>query len=461
MAEDTFAGDIRAYAYAGIISAGPWIISILCLAFLWLFSYPDLAIGPQKLFRVTVVYTFAYSLITTGAIQLVVTRFLADRLYLKQKNIMLPTYVGLLLVTVGVQGLSAAIFYANVDASLSFKIASVMLYVAVSCIWQTMIFLSASHDYMAIAWAFFIGAVMSFFGALVLGKYWGLEGHLFGFTLGQIAIVVLLMYRVFYEFDSPVTCRFDFIRQIPKYYQLLLMGIFYYTAIWIDKIIYWYSPSGDPIHSLFYSHYPYDSCCFVAFLTIIPGLAHFLVDMETNFYEAYKGFYGAIINKGSFQTILLKKKEMIQTLRDSAGRMFVMQTACTAIFLFLAPYFIQFLSLKPEHLSTVRLVGIGTYFHAFLLVLFIIILYFDRRIEALTVAIFFFITNAAGTFLVIRFAPEWMGLGYTAAAFSTFCLALFLLARTVKNIEYLTFVEQPLARRSLPKELRPLQKIGV
>ncbi|MGH7197299.1 MAG: exopolysaccharide Pel transporter PelG [Candidatus Omnitrophota bacterium] len=452
MADDTFIGDIRAYLYAGIISAGPWIISVLCLAFLWMFSYPALTIGPQKVFRVIVVYTFAFSLITTGWIQLVVTRFLADRLYLKQKNILLPDYVGLMLVTVLFQGASAVVFYAFTDLSLGLKITGVMLYVAVSCIWQTMIFLSASRDYLAIVWSFFIGALASFFGALMFGKYFGLEGHVFGFSAGQILIAFLLMFRVFYEFDSPLSCRFDFFRQIHRYFDLLLMGVFYFTAIWIDKIVYWFSASGDRIAPLFYSHYPYDSCMFIAFLTIIPALAHFLVDVETNFYEMYKGFYGAIMNKGSYQTIMAKKKEMVQTLYDSGSRMFVLQTAVTTLFLFGAPHFIQFLSLKPEHLWTVRAAGLGTYFHSFLLVTLIIILYFNRRKEALAVAVFFFFSNALATYAVIRWKPEWMGLGYAASAFLSAGFALIVLACNVRDIEYLTFTEQPIVKPSLPKE---------
>jgi uncharacterized membrane protein len=455
MAEDTFIGDIRAYLYAGIISAGPWIISVLCLSFLWLFSYPDLAIGPQKLFRTMVVYTFAFSLITTGWIQLVVTRFLADRLYLKQKNILLPDYVGLMFVTILFQGATAGLFYAYSGLSLSLKISGVMMYIAISCVWQTMIFLSASRDYLAIVWAFFIGALASFFGALVFGKYYGLHGHVFGFTAGQAVIAFLLMFRVFYEFDSPITCRFDFFRQISKYFDLLLIGIFYFTAVWIDKIIYWFSPTGDRIEALFFSHYPYDSCMFIAFVTIIPALAHFLVDLETNFYESYKGFYGAILNKGSYQTILAKKKEMVQSLYDSASRMFILQTVVTTLYVFGAPHFVPLMSLKPEHLWTVRAAGLGAYFHAFLLVTIIIILYFNRRKEALAVAIFFFFSNAGATFAVIHWKPEWMGSGYAASAFLSMGFALGVLAWSIRNIEFLTFTEQPVSKAALPKETAP------
>jgi len=453
MAEETFIGDMRAYVFAGVISAGPWLISIVALAFLWTFSYPDMLSIDKQLLRVTVVYSFAYSLITTGVIQLVITRFLADRLYLKQKNILLPTYVGLMALTVVIQGISASIYYSFFqEVSLNYKITAVMLYVAISCIWQTMIFLTASRDYLAVVWAFLIGAVVSFFGALYLGAHFGMDGHLLGFTLGQILFVFLLMWRMFYEFDSTVSITFDFLRQMPKYVDLLLMGIFYYLAVWVDKMIYWYSPGGEHIADLFYTHYPYDSCMFIAFVTIVPALAHFLVDVETHFYECYKGFYGAIMNRGSYQSIMLKKKEMVQTLFDSGSRMVVLQTMITVLFLFFAPQIAKFLSLRPEDVSVLYAAAIGAYFHAFLLVLYIVILYFDRKRGAMYISLFFLVTNASFTLYVLNYAPEMMGIGYMLSAFLSFCFALGLLIYNIRNIEYITFTEQPLEQRTLPKE---------
>jgi uncharacterized membrane protein len=306
---------------------------------------------------------------------------------------------------------------------------------------------------MAIVWTFFLGAVASFGGAIFLGRQYGFEGHLYGFTIGQVLVVFMLMYRIVYEFNSPITCRFDFLRQFPKYPKLIWVGVFYYAAIWADKIIYWYAPTGEHIQAYFYSHYPYDSCMFLAFLTIIPALAHFMVDVETNFYEAYKSFYGAIANKGSFQTIMAKKKEMVQVLYDSTSRMFVMQTAVTTLFILLAPHLIKFLSLREEHLWTVWAAGIGTYFHAFLLVTIIIILYFDRLMDTLWVGLFFLLTNSVGTWMVMRFWPEYMGAGYAASTFLSTCFAIGILAKNVRHIEYLTFTEQPISKPSLPKEI--------
>lgn len=449
--ENTFSGDFKAYFFAGIISSGPWLISIVALGLLWMFSAPRIGFEEQKLFRVIVVYTYAYSLITTGAVQLVITRFLADRLFLKQRNIFLPTYAGLMTLTAIIQGLTASIFYSMTDVDLHFKLSGIILYVAISLIWQTMIFLSASRDFFSIVTAFFWGFLISFVGAMLLGTNFGFNGHLLGFTIGQVIIVILLVYRIFCEFDSQVECNFDFLRQMNKYYDLFLIGIFYFTAVWVDKIIYWYSPTGEHVTSLFYSQFPYDSCMFLAFLTIIPALAYFMVDIETGFYDKFKGFYGAIVNKGALGEIREEKKEMSGVLRNALMRLLVLQILITGVYLFFSPQILKFLQLEPMHLTVIRYAGIGTFFHVLMLVTIIVILYFDRRMIALATSFVFFITNTAFTLAVIKFYPEYMGLGYAASTFVSFIFAFILMSVSVRDIEYLTFTGQPFQAPRLPK----------
>lgn len=51
------------------------------------------------------------------------------------------------------------------------------------------------------------------------------------------------------------------------------------------------------MHSLFYTHFPYDSAMFFAYITIVPALALFLVRVETEFYTEYKAYFGGILAK--------------------------------------------------------------------------------------------------------------------------------------------------------------------
>jgi len=79
------------------------------------------------------------------------------------------------------------------------------------------------------------------------------------------------------------------------------------------------------------------------------------------------------------------------------------------------------------------------------------LLYFDRRRAALTVALFFLLANSGITLYIIRFAPSFMGAGYASATLLSSIFAIFLLCWSIRNIEYLTFVGQPLRAPKLPK----------
>jgi uncharacterized membrane protein len=85
------------------------------------------------------------------------------------------------------------------------------------------------------------------------------------------------------------------------------------------------------------------------------------------------------------------------------------------------------------------------------------LLYFDRKKAALTIALFFLLTNTIFTLVIIRFYPGLMGVGYASAAFLSAIFAMLLLRANVKSIEYLTFIEQPLKAPKLPKA--PAEKI--
>lgn len=455
MDEETFTGDFKAYFFAGIVSSGPWVVSIISSFFLWFLSASFFGLEALKLFRVVVVYTYAYSLIFTGLIQFALNRFLSDKLYLKQRNVFLPTYISIMLFTIISQGMIAIIFYGLNQVDFYFKIIGVVLFIAVSCIWQTMIFLSTSKDYGPIMGAFFWGNIAGIFLAVIFGPKGGFNGYLLGYTIGQVATLFFLVHRVFLEFYSTVSFNFEFFLYLKKYFKLFVIGTFYYIAIWVDKLIYWYSPAGEHNKAFFYSHFPYDSCMFLAFLAIIPALAHFMIDVETNFYEKYKGFYGAIVNKGTLRVIDKSKKAILKVLFESSSRLIMLQTVVSVAFICYASVFIRLLHLLPESRFLLWMGGIGTYFHVFVLVSMILILYFDRQGAALSLAVCFLLTNTVFTLLVIKFAPHLMGLGYACSAAVSAIYGVVLLFINIRNIEYLTFVYQPILKSKLPKVAPP------
>ncbi|MFX5494607.1 exopolysaccharide Pel transporter PelG, partial [Acinetobacter baumannii] len=67
---------------------------------------------------------------------------------------------------------------------------------------------------------------------------------------------------------------------------LLLTGLCYNLGIWIDKFIFWFNPSTSDLGiGPLRASILYDLPIFLAYLSIIPGMAVFLVRIETDFAE--------------------------------------------------------------------------------------------------------------------------------------------------------------------------------
>ncbi|NOZ01765.1 MAG: exopolysaccharide Pel transporter PelG [Deltaproteobacteria bacterium] len=440
----TFSEWLKLYTYSAVIFSGPWLISIMALAALAVFVLPSMMEFEVRIFTVIIVYIYCFSLITTGTIQLVVTRYVSDQFYMKNPEAVVPTFVGSIFVTVLVQTATGAIALYFADLDLLYKIAALGLYVTVSVVWIEMLFLSAAKDYTNIVLSFAIGYLSSFLCARALGIWFGLDGLAIGFLIGQVALVVLLMYRIFSEYRFGRGFNFAFLGHIKKYPSLVVAGVAYNAAIWVDKIIFWYSPSGLHVHSIFYTHFPYDSAMFLAYVTIIPTIAIFMLRIETDFYMKYKSYYGCILQKAPLGRILKRKEEMIDVLRDAWKTATIYQGVISLGSFILMPWIVALLGIDPAMTPVFRVAIVGAFFHAGLVILLILLLYFDFRGSAMFMSLVFLLSNTAFT-LVTTMMPMWtMGFGYMASCLLTLVVGYVVLAQRIKNLEYLTFMRQPL-----------------
>ena len=83
---DNYWSVLRAYGYAGLVSGGPWVLSILSIMMIGILA---IMLGVEQrevnAFQICVTYLMAGSLIWTGGMQLMFTRFVADRTYAHDK----------------------------------------------------------------------------------------------------------------------------------------------------------------------------------------------------------------------------------------------------------------------------------------------------------------------------------------------------------------------------------------
>ena len=226
---------------------------------------------------------------------------------------------------------------------------------------------------------------------------------------------------------------------------IVLAGLFYNLAIWIDKIVFWASPDAMQIYPLIRIFPVYDSVVFLAYMTIIPALSIFLIEVETDFYVHYKDYYTQVLGKAPLSAIMKAKTGMAKSLRKSAMTVITCQGIVTIVVITFAPEITSFFNMQAVQIPIFRITTLGAFLHSILLIAIIVILYFDLRRLALIVTLMFVVTNGIFTYFTISQPLPYIGYGYFFSVLITLAFAFYALDYKLKRLEYITFALQPLA----------------
>ena len=442
--KDSIFGVLRAYGYAGVISSGPWVLSILSVMLIGVMSIGRVI--PKTLivqYLVSVTYLMAASLVVTGPLQLMLTRFISDRLFEKRHQAVLPNLFGALLLTTlfsGVLGSLFAVFLFH--QTFLYELLMLASFVALANIWMVVIFLSGMKSYNAILVVFAAGYGVAIIASLLLRPA-GMEGLLAGFLIGQCVLLFAMLHLVVRQYPGEALVSMEFLSPKKSYYSLAVTGLMFNMAIWADKFIFWSNPgTSQSIIGPLHASIIYDLPIFLAYLSIIPGMAVFLVRMETDFVESYDHFYTAIREGDTLKHIRLYKDAMVLNIKQGIYEIFKVQ-GLTVILLFLAagPLMDAIgISRLYIRLFQVDLVGIGI--QVLLLAILNVTFYLDLRVMACLLSGIFLFINIAASWSSICLGPHYFGLGFATATALTSLVGLFLLDRKLKNLEYETFMLQ-------------------
>ncbi len=444
--EDTYTGLLKGHLYSAVISSGPMLTSVICIGLLGVMSWPVLKMEEYLLFRTTIVYVFAFSIIFTGVFQMITTRYIADRLFMKESKGLIPCFVALMAITVVSQALIGSVFFRYVVDDWKYVFVATSLYVVISCLWNTMIFISAVKNYKMIFVGFFIGAVVSLVAGHCMGVAVGMIGYLTGFTIGQFVILVFLIACFVNEFDYVRPISFNFIHYFRKYPELCISGLVINLAVWIDKFMFWFSPYGSKVKGIFSTFPLYDGAFFIAYLTIIPALSLFLMRVETGFYQKYREYYKVIMGKAPLSKIEKAKENIVADLKESIMVLLKVQGAITVVLIVGAVKVIQIAKLQWAQIILFKIGCLSAFLLIFFQLLLIILYYFEFRREACYLTVMFFVSNIIASFITINLGFRSFGYGFFSSCFLCLFAGYFVLNHKLKNLECITFISQPIKR---------------
>lgn len=436
---------VRAYAYAGLISSGPWVLSIVGLVVIGVLSVnivvPNLLVTQ---FQVSVTYLIAGSLILTGVVQLAFTRWVSDQLFARKGVDIVPNFAGVLLVTNLAAGTLAVMlaFLEFRNESALYRVLMVAGFVTMCDIWVATIFMSGLKFYKTIVGLFGGGYAISVLLAVLLREY-GLEGLLGGYVVGQFLMLVGMFFIILRSFPAERLIAFDCFQPGAMLPTLMAVGFLYNFAIWADKIVFWVAPeTSQAVIGPLRASVIYDMPVFLAYLSIIPGMAVFLVRFETDFVEWYDKFYNAVRDGGSLEEIARMRDEMVFAVRQGLFDIVKIQTLAVLVMVVFAPTIFEKLGISPLYLPLFYVDAVAASMQVALLAVMNVFFYLDRRRAVLATVALLSVLNVVLSIVSLKLGVAFYGYGFAAALLITLVVSLRILERKISRLEYETFMLQ-------------------
>ncbi|MBF0161480.1 MAG: exopolysaccharide Pel transporter PelG [Magnetococcales bacterium] len=429
------------YSYAFIITSGPWILTSLTVFGALVIGSSFISNDAKETFRIIIIYNFSFSLVFSGPIIMVTTRILSDMIYQKQVTEATGLLVGSLSVLLGGQSLLAIPFYLQTSLSSMEILQSIIGYLLVSGVWLVTVFISALKGYRTIIIAFFIGLLLATILSGVLSIQYGLLGMLTGFNIGISVILFSMLARILSEYQYPVRHPFKFLLKIPPYWMLAISGFLNNISGWADKWIMWFSPHGQRLSCGLISYPEYDSAMFLAYLTIIPSMAAFMVSTETRFFEKYLMFFKSIYEHHPYSDIDNQRRALQEDIMHSGRNLFILQGTITATIILTSQPMFDFFGISYLELSMFHFGALGVFFHVMTLFILTILTYFDLRKPVVALNALYLFFNVIFTVLSIYFGMPYYGFGYLAASLIVFSAAYITLFHHLERLPYYVFIK--------------------
>ena len=441
---ETLTGYVRAYGYAGLISSGPWIMSVLSMVLLsWLLGPLMAERKDLDYFSASITHVYAFSLILVGPLQLVLTRFAADKFAARRQTDIFPSYLAALALTsVLAAALGFGFFGLVVKGPILHRVSAAALMVYVANIFISSNYLTALRDHRTVVISFAAGYAASLLAAWVAAKWFGPMAAMAGFACGHAVLFLLLVRALHREFGRNVSPSWEVLGYFRRFPSLALVGLFYNLGIWADKLMFWWlSDQSVEINGL-YTTPEYDVAICLSLLAIVPGMAVFFLKLETDFAEEYERFFDAIESRRPLSAIRDAKAGIVATLRRGFAQLFKVQGLVTVLLVAFAGLLGAFLAIGSVKVGIFQVTLFGTFMLIGFLSMLTILFYVDDRKGALLCTAVFAIANAGLSFPTLKANEAWFGFGFVVAAALGMALAAWRVNGRVSQLESYIFRAQ-------------------
>jgi len=312
-------------------------------------------------------------------------------------------------------------------------------------VWLVVSALSAVRHHGRVLRCFLAGYAVTF-GAILALAHRGLGAMLAGFALGQGTLLIAALATFARAYPGAEGVRFEFLGKGRRYLDLACVGLLFNLGVWVDKVLFWFDPiTGQRVLGPLHASEVYDLPLFLAYLSIVPGMAVFLIRVETDFAQAHHAFYGAIEGGAPLRVFEPLRDAMVVAVRRCIGDIYRVQGLTVALCFVAGPGLLSWFGIPRLHVPLFLADATAVGFQVVLLAVISVLFYLDRRGTVLWLCALLVISNVACTWLSHRLGPAYYGCGFAAAVALTSLLGLWALTRAFATLVRDTFMLQRVA----------------
>lgn len=432
---------VKGFTSAAFIASGPMIISILMIVFIdRILKSENISMLDRDTIKSSIMYAYVFSMITASGFIMVISRYISDKLYVKNTNDIFASLIGIISVVLLISGIVSGIFYFKSPLPFILKFLSNLLFIELSILYILTAYISAVKDFTRVALAFVIGAIITILISY-LTLYFKINliyGTLLSVIIGYFFNIIIQTYTIKEYFSYLSKEVFSFLTYFKEHYMLFLTNFFYTMGMFIHNIIFWkFSTLRQNIMNTYFYAPAYDTASFFAILTTIPASIIFVVRFETTFYEKYKTFCDCIEYGGSLRDLLSYKKRMLDTLKRELMFIMEIQLIMTIILTVIGVYVIMpIFANDPKAIELYVFLSIGYFMSYMTFIIIIVLTYFDIRKPTFIISTVFLILTIFFTFISIYLGESYYGLGYDISSLITLIISLNFLNSEMKHIDY-------------------------
>lgn len=409
---------LRGMGYSSIVTVGPTLITIGTILFMYKFlQIVNVSYADREVLSSTILYVFIFSLVVTTPFNTVWSRYIADKLYQRKIEDILPSYyMGLFLVVVALAILAVPFFvrlFLVSDLGAFFVFSSYCFLMALGIVFYSMTFLTATKDYRIITINFVIGMIISIVLGFLFVKLLGIDtikAILYALTIGFFYIAsgqFGYIRKYFYENSGNYKESFLYLFQFKR---LFLSGLFYILGLYCHNFVFWTTHLQIIVENSYVSAPTYDMATYLAMLSNISTMIIFIVIVETNFHDRYQ-LYSEAVLRSTLRDIEKAKNDMFRLLIQQVSYVVQIQSIITCIL------FLVVVILLPSFGFSGIVMKIYPALTSGYLVIFIMycnmifLYYFNDMTGAFFTSFLFFVGVLIGSIIASRFNVRFYGMG--------------------------------------------------